>query len=133
MQAKLNNTNNPEWQEAHRINQKNKPRTVLKNFDTEITAKEREGFEYDPFKYLEQTNWIKETFYKVSNPNGNIQLKRQFINGDPDDFIIKRTKEALASAKARGFKLGGARPNQKARHDAVKKDATIEQRMQNQL
>ena len=67
MQIKLNNTNNPEWQEAHRINQKNKPRTVLKNFDTEITAKEREGFEYDPFKYLEQTNWIKETFYKVSN------------------------------------------------------------------
>ena len=87
MQTKLNNTNNPEWQEAHRINQKNKPRRVLKNFDTEITAKEREGFEYDPFKFLEQTNWIKETFYKVSNPNGNIQLKRQFINGDPDDFI----------------------------------------------
>jgi hypothetical protein len=50
MQTKLNNTNNPEWQEAHRINQKNKPRTVLKNFDAEITAKEREGFEYDPFK-----------------------------------------------------------------------------------
>ena len=87
MQIKLNNTNNPEWQEAHRINQKNKPRTVLKSFDTEITAKEREGFEYNPFKYLEQTNWIKDTFYKVSNSNGNIQLKRQFINGDPDDFI----------------------------------------------
>ena len=39
------------------------------------------------------------------------------------DFISKRTKEALASAKARGTKLSGARPNQKARQDAVKKDA----------
>ena len=37
------------------------------------------------------------------------------------DIISKRTKEALA--KAKGIKLGGARPNQKARHDAVKKDA----------
>ena len=87
MQIKLNNTNNPEWQEANRINQKNKPRTVLKSFDTEITAKEREGFEYDPFKFLEQTNWIKEIFYKVSNTNGNLQLKRLWINGDPDIFI----------------------------------------------
>ena len=87
MQTKLNNTNNPAWQEANRINQKNKPRTVLKSFDTEITAKEREGFEYDPFKFLEQTNWIKEIFYKVSNTNGNLQLKRLWINGDPDIFI----------------------------------------------
>ena len=39
MQTKLNNTNNPEWQEAHRINQKNKPRRALKNFDTEIVKK----------------------------------------------------------------------------------------------
>ena len=36
---------------------------------------------------------------------------------------VQLTKDALASAKARGVKLGGARPNQKARHDAVKKDA----------
>ena len=39
------------------------------------------------------------------------------------DFISKRTQEALASAKARGVKLGGARPNQKARYETVKKDA----------
>ena len=29
----------------------------------------------------------------------------------------------MASAKARGVKLGGARPNQKARYETVKKDA----------
>ena len=39
------------------------------------------------------------------------------------DFIFKRTKEALTSAKAIGSKLGGARLNQKAKHYAVKKDA----------
>ena len=37
------------------------------------------------------------------------------------DFISKKTKGL--SAKARGVKLGGARPNQKARHEVVKKDA----------
>ncbi|MDC0096365.1 recombinase family protein [Amylibacter sp.] len=39
------------------------------------------------------------------------------------NFISERTKETLASSKARGDKPGRARPNQKARHDAVKKDA----------
>ena len=36
------------------------------------------------------------------------------------DFISTRTKAALREAKARGVKLGGARPNNQARHDAVK-------------
>ena len=36
------------------------------------------------------------------------------------DFISTRTKAALQEAKARGVKLGGNRPNNQARHDAVK-------------
>ena len=34
------------------------------------------------------------------------------------EFISTRTKAALAAAKARAVKLGGARPNNQARHDA---------------
>ena len=36
------------------------------------------------------------------------------------DFISTRTKAALKEAKARGVKLGGSRPNNQVRHDAVK-------------
>lgn len=36
------------------------------------------------------------------------------------EFISTRTKAALQEAKSRGVKLGGARPNSQARHDAVK-------------
>ena len=36
------------------------------------------------------------------------------------DFISIRTKAALAAAKERGVKLGGARPEAAARHEAVK-------------
>jgi DNA invertase Pin-like site-specific DNA recombinase len=38
-------------------------------------------------------------------------------------FISERTKAALRQAKARGVKLGGARPNQEARHKAVRAEA----------
>ena len=37
------------------------------------------------------------------------------------DFISTRTKAALASVKAKGTLLGGARANQKARHQAMRK------------
>ena len=39
------------------------------------------------------------------------------------DFISKRTKAALQAAKARGVKLGGARPEAEVRHAAVKATA----------
>ena len=38
-------------------------------------------------------------------------------------FTSERTKPALLQAKARGMKLGGAGPQQQARHDAVKAEA----------
>ena len=38
-------------------------------------------------------------------------------------FISERTKAALQQAKAREIKLGGDRPQQQARHDAVKAEA----------
>lgn len=39
------------------------------------------------------------------------------------DFISKRTKAALAEAKERGVKLGGARPEAEVRHAAVRAKA----------
>lgn len=40
------------------------------------------------------------------------------------DFISKRTKAALAEAKARGVLLGGRREGAKKRHEAVREQAT---------
>ena len=63
--------NEQEWAEAHRNNVNNKPRSISKTFDSEIDrVRKITGIPYEPFTFQEQWQFIKETFYKISNANG---------------------------------------------------------------
>ena len=79
--------NEREWSEAHRNNINNKPRSISKTFDSEIDrVRKGSGIPYEPFAFQEQWQFIKETFYRISNANGKMLIARQY-EGLPDDFI----------------------------------------------
>ena len=71
---------------AHQNNIKNKPRTITQSFESEVSRKSREGHEYNALAFQEQWMWIQRTFYKVQSGR-DLLIKRQFVNGDADDFI----------------------------------------------
>tara|TARA_X000001382_G_scaffold74101_1_gene51800 strand:+ start:184 stop:837 length:654 start_codon:yes stop_codon:yes gene_type:complete len=67
---------------------------------------------------------IKRTDFKVAQfPNADKFMLHIYaaLAEQERDFISTRTKAALAAAKARGVKLGGARPEAETRHKAVQK------------
>ena len=79
--------NEREWEEAHSNNVNNKPRSISKTFDSEIDRVRKSlGIPYEPFAFQEQWQFIKETFYRISNANGKMLIARQY-KGLPDDFI----------------------------------------------
>lgn len=67
----------------------------------------------------------KVTFRVASMPKADkFQLHLYAILAEQErDFISLRTKAALASAKAKGVKLGGLRPKTEARNEAVQVNA----------
>ena len=67
---------------------------------------------------------IKRVDFKVAQfPNADKFMLHIYaaLAEQERDFISMRTKAALAAAKARGVKLGGARPEAEVRHEAVRK------------
>ena len=86
MLATIPKQHDSKWLECHEINRLNKPKTISKSFDHEVLAKEKNGYPYDPFQFHEQWSWIQTTFYKIQSGHSQL-IKRQFENGDPDNFI----------------------------------------------
>ena len=84
----------PEWLKADEKNRSNQPRTITKNFNAEVDRIRKLGFEYCPFDFLEQWQWIKSIFYTVSSGR-DLQIKRLFPDGRPDDFIPSREVHAM--------------------------------------
>ena len=84
----------PEWLEADEKNRSNQPRTITKNFNAELERIRKDGFTYCPFDFLEQWQWIKSIFYTVSSGR-DLQIKRLFPDGRPDDFIPSREVHAM--------------------------------------
>ena len=84
----------PEWHQADEKNRSNQPRTITKNFNAEVDRIRKDGFTYCPFDFLEQWQWIKSIFYTVSSGR-DLQIKRLFPDGRPDDFIPSREVHAM--------------------------------------
>ena len=86
MLATIPKQHDSKWHECHELNRLNKPKTISKNFDHEVLAKEKNGYPYNPFNFYEQWSWIRTTFYKIQSGHSQL-IKRRHENGDPDSFI----------------------------------------------
>ena len=98
MLQKKTKTKDSHWKEVNEQNRSNKPRTITKDFSVELERYEKLGFAYCPFEFYEQSQWIKSTFYTV-NSGRDVQIKRIFPNGRPDDLIPAREVHATLERK----------------------------------